>query len=127
MTDAKDFVMLDPEKLSTTSVKFAIVRGVKISSRYQKQHEMVLMTRIVEMLPPWATEAMAELWCNSKHGHQFIVELKDGMDRPELTKRLGRLLDRLFLQINRGHNGIEVGEKYEVAAWWEEDVRPSVS
>ena len=37
----------DPEKVATTTLNSLVVRGVKLSSRYGKAHEYVVMQRAV--------------------------------------------------------------------------------
>lgn len=106
------------EKAPTTPVAAVIIRGVKITSRYQKQHELELMARVVSALPTPQLTGLASLWCDSKATASYIAEMKPGFDREELTFPLVAELSRQFRRLDGGHNDINVGETVTADPVW---------
>jgi hypothetical protein len=66
----------DDEKVATTAVKVLVVRGVEITSRYQKADELELMGRIIDAMPPCVSARIESVWCDSKACHCYSITLK---------------------------------------------------
>lgn len=67
----------DLEKVATTSLDEHIAFGVRLTSRYQKAHELRTMALAVSDLPgPWR-EKIRSLDCDSKH-MTYSMKMQDG-------------------------------------------------
>lgn len=101
----------DDEKVATTAVKELAVRGVRITSRYQKAYELELMGRIIDAMPPCVSAQIESVWCDSKACHCYSITLKPsaGHARVEETAAVAAaLFSNLALELHGGHNGIVV-------------------
>lgn len=102
----------DNEKAPTSPAEVVITRGVRVSSRYQKQHEITLLVRAVDLMPACMCEAILELWCDSK-AYTFNVDLHPDWNCPEVRHTIAAWLSAYMLFYSRGHNGIYVGDPAE--------------
>ena len=105
---------IDDEKIPTSPADFVVTRGVRVHSRYQKQHEIKLMVRAVGLMPATMCAAIYELWCDSKACDCFIVNLWPAHNSPAAAKEIATWLHEYMLAHNKGHNGIYVGDPGEV-------------
>lgn len=111
---------IDPDKWRTATKSSMRIMGVEISSRYGKHHELVEMAEVIAGMPPALRALIKSIWCDSKATNTFSVDLKPGMDVPFITEQIGACLHGLIMNVHGGHNGIYVGENYEVASDWSE-------
>jgi hypothetical protein len=108
------------EKAATTPTVFAIVRGVKISSRYQKQHEMETLAQMVAALRlPWC---VSEIWCNSKQTHDWHVALWPAFDHPVTARIVAEDIHTMLLQKHDGYNALSVGSHFEETGAWPDEL-----
>ena len=112
---------IDPDKAATTPVVVVFVKGVRVSSRYQKQDEIVRMTRAIAAMPESLSRAIEEFWCNSKHTHQYNVEIRASVKRREVRQAIAAWLDAWMLAKHGGHNGVHVGDDVEACPNWSGD------
>jgi hypothetical protein len=97
--------MIDPDKIPDVPFVSMIVHGVTLQSRYGKRKEYETMQAVVKHLPPFEREKINSIFCDSKACSQYEVELNeyDG------TNRLACLLDKAFVAVAGGYNGIFLG------------------
>lgn len=77
-------------------------KGVEISSRYELAREVTTMEKIVDALGP-AAVALESIWCDSKMGMMYIVELAAGRSFHDLEDVLAEAV-----YSTGGHNGVAV-------------------
>ena len=111
---------IDDEKIPTTDVESLTVGGVHVWSRYQKLHELVLMTSVVLALPAATRSAVKSLWCDSKANSVFSVEMQPGYDEARVTRPLAAQISELLRKQIGGHNGVFVGQTAAVDPDWDE-------
>jgi hypothetical protein len=103
----------DDEKVATTSIDHLIVRGVNITSRYQKAAELDLMRALIMALPPPFYILVKSIWCDSKAGCCYSVVLREWSPSraglPLDAEIIGSCLETT-LRSRRpfGHNGISI-------------------
>lgn len=98
---------IDPEKLSDTPLQALHVRGVEITSRYQKKHELLSMAEAITLLPEAVAGQIKSIWCDSKACCCYGVTIR--RHEPDFAWAIARALDHAFCALDGGHNGISVG------------------
>ena len=103
----------DDEKVPTTSLEILTVRGVKITSRYQKADELELMRAAILALPPPFHILVKSIWCDSKAGCCYSVVLREWSPSrtglPDEAEIIGSCLERTLRSMRPfGHNGISI-------------------
>ena len=63
----------DDEKVATTAITSPEINLIKLSSRYDKAHELEKMAQMVEGLPQHLAGLIRSIWCNSKMGACYHV------------------------------------------------------
>jgi len=96
----------DPEKVATTTLNSLVVRGVKLSSRYGKAHEYVVMQKAVLELSSGLASAVVSIFCDSKTTCVYEVVVRYWDDNGDIARQLGKELDSILLRLDGGHNGI---------------------
>lgn len=94
------------EKVATTALKNAVVGGVDLSSRYGKAAELELMAKVVMALLPSDRSMLETIFCDSKATCSFSVTMTPAPEAE--VRRVAERLESLLLDINGGHNGIDV-------------------
>jgi hypothetical protein len=97
----------DTEKVPTTTIKTLTVRGVVITSRYDKAAELELMQEMILGLHSYQAEMIETLFCDSKACLVFTVELR-GHHCEHAVRAIGQTIEEVALELNGGHNGIFV-------------------
>jgi len=82
------------------------VRGVKLSSRYGKAHEYVVMQKAVLELSSGLASAVVSIFCDSKTTCVYEVVVRYWDDNGDIAHQLGQELDSILLRLDGGHNGI---------------------
>jgi hypothetical protein len=103
----------DDEKVATTSLDHLIVRGVTITSRYQKADELDLMRALILALPPPFYILVKSIWCDSKASCCYSVVLREWPPSrtglPDEAEVIGSCLERTLRSMRPfGHNGISI-------------------
>jgi hypothetical protein len=96
----------DDEKVATTSLKSLTVRGIELTSRYDKAHEYELMQRMVLKLPADSVNAIVSIFCDSKATNTYTVVLRNW--DAKTAGKVGAQLEATLLNMKSGHNGIWV-------------------
>lgn len=109
--DAQGKIVFDPDKAADVPATRMFVRGVELSSRYDKGHEYRSMSRVIEALPENVARRLRMIWCDSKACATYSVE-------GQLSQRDLDLIGALFYEFDGGHNGIfGEGELYVDPDW----------
>jgi hypothetical protein len=101
----------DFEKVATAAIKSVTVCGVKITSRYNKAHELELMANILLAMAASVSGKISSLSCDSKND-TYTVVLRDW--DADVANNVGAKLEIALLNTRdddfpfRGHNGIWV-------------------
>jgi len=90
----------DDEKVPTTAIRGLKVEGVGLSSRYNKARELEAMARMVKAVEPHLRPHMTSVFCDSKGGACYSVEL-EGCD-----EHVAAVIGRQMEYATTGHNGI---------------------
>jgi hypothetical protein len=103
----------DDEKVATTSLDHLIVRGVNITSRYQKADELDLMRALILALPPPFFGMVKSIWCDSKASCCYSVVLRERFSSPAVfpsaAEIIGACLETTLKSMRPfGHNGIDI-------------------
>jgi hypothetical protein len=101
----------DAERRPTTPAECVTVRGVDISSRYQKHDEILTMVKIILSLPVGVGWIKA-FWCDSKASASWIVELHEWADEVGHALELAPHFDRALKESRGGYNGLTVGSHH---------------
>ena len=96
----------DDEKVPTTSISSVNFKGVNISSRYGKAHELQVMKDVISKIDPKTLSLIKQVWCDSKATAVYSVDMSDC--EQYRVDHVAFLLDKLFCEIDSGHNGIFV-------------------
>jgi hypothetical protein len=95
---------MDPDKIPDGPYSKDIFAGIEVSSRYGKNAELRHMTAALAKLPLHLMRQVKSIWCDSKAFDCYSVVLDpqnfDG------CIEIGKILDRAFMEICGGHNGI---------------------
>ena len=94
---------------------------MRISSRRRVPAELQLMASVAARLPAWARQMAAGIWCDSKAGAFYVIEVRPEFDRLELTEHLAAVLRLLLLELGGGYNGVTIGETSWLDPDWGED------
>lgn len=94
------------EKVATTSLKSLTVRGVVLTSRYDKAHEYEAMQQMVLAMPAESVAAISAIECDSKVCNCYTVVLRNW--DADLAAKIAAQLESTLLGMNSGHNGIWV-------------------
>ena len=108
----------NPDKAATAARDTLRLMGVEIASRYGKQAELAEMAEMVAALPADLRHSVIRLWCNSKVGHSFTVDVDERHDVMRITQQIGTWLEQIACRVAGGHNGIWVGTKTRLDARW---------
>lgn len=73
----------------------AILRGIRISSRYHKPHEVAHMRGVVESMSYATACHIDSIWCDSKACALYFVTLKDGTSDDCVQNDMARDVRRL--------------------------------
>jgi hypothetical protein len=76
-----------------------LYRGVDISC---KAHEFEIMQKVILALPPDLHSAITSIFCDSKAGHDYTVELRQW----EMAPLVHRMIHAALIEIDGGYNGI---------------------
>jgi hypothetical protein len=96
---------LDPDKRRDCPFNAVIVSGVRIESRYGKQHELRLMAHVIDPLSPQHRSCIRRMLCDSKCGCAYSVTVQGW------NGQISAAIDALengIVELNDGHNGIRV-------------------
>ena len=96
----------DVEKVATTSLPGLDFEGVVLSSRYDKADEYETMLDMIEGVSPSMRSKISSIFCDSKAGLCFSVELKPCSIKE--AKYILRQLDGACMESAKWHNGIFV-------------------
>jgi hypothetical protein len=110
---------MDSEKAPSSPARFVVAHGVSIASRYRKQDEILLMTKVVSDLAPEQRGLIKSILCDSKVGNSFSVEIQPGSDDPTHTRPLAAALSRLLIKHRGGHGDLLVGNTAEIEPTWD--------
>jgi hypothetical protein len=112
----------DEDEAATTKFESVIVRGVVITSRWQKLAELQRMADALSIMPEYLSCRIRSMECDSKAGHSYCVTLRQQdrtRDKTE-TWHIARFLEAGFRQFAGGHNSISIdGELISNADWHE--------
>jgi hypothetical protein len=104
----------DDEKVATTSLDHLIVRGVNITSRYQKADELELMRALILALPPPFCSMVKSIWCDSKACCCYSVVLREWLPSRSFSNAaeiIGACLETTLKSTRPfGHNGIDISD-----------------
>jgi hypothetical protein len=104
----------DDEKVATTSLDHLIVRGVNITSRYQKADELDLMRALVLALPSPFCGMVESIWCDSKACCCYSVVLREWLSARAFSSAaeiIGSCLETTLRSMRPfGHNGIDISD-----------------
>jgi hypothetical protein len=109
--EAKERWHGNDEKVPTTTLKGLTVRGIELSSRYQKADEYEEMQRVVALLPYRAAGAVGSMFCDSTATHTYEVVLRFDAAHwnADVAKYcIGKCLDAALVLVVGGHNGIMI-------------------
>jgi hypothetical protein len=104
----------DIDRVATTAVGDVDVRGVRLSSRYGKAHELNWMAEVVEALPERWRAHVVSIFCDSL-ARAYAVKVT-GCRRQEMD-RLAEMLSRLFVAHAGGHNGVSLNDGLHTGAF----------
>ena len=93
--------------------------GVSITSRYGFHAEMALMKKVLRNLPIHYLKVINSIWCDSKAGHDYAIELDD-LPNGDFTFQIA---DK-FVEFAGGYNGIkfDIGKhSLWIAPYWAMD------
>ena len=112
----------DDEKVATTSIRNLNIRGVSISSRYDKADELNLLSAVVEAMPEQAVVLIDSLWCDSKAQAYYNGTLR-ACSRAE-AEAVAAALEHHICELSSGHNGISLdgaaGGSLHIDCNWQE-------
>jgi len=91
------------EKVATTRLNHLMVEGIKLSSRYDKAHELEEMGRMVMAVPERLRASIFSIWCDSKCGRCYTVELIAA-----LWLRSAEELATFLTRGSSGHDGMRI-------------------
>lgn len=83
------------------SVPWRLHRGVKLTSRWGVEQELVVMQEIVDALPDLIRHRLAEIWCDSKAQATYSVQAKPLLWSSEIEWAI----QQAARSKNGGHNG----------------------
>ena len=90
--------------------------GIKCTSRYGLQAELNRMKGLAKILAMWEMP-VAEIWCDSKMGHQYVVTLS--VRDVEEANSVAGAISGLTQQFYGGHSGIVVIFGDDTLTMWE--------
>jgi hypothetical protein len=99
----------DDEKVATTSLRRMVFEGIDLSSRYDKAGEYEVMLDMVEGLPFSLRKKVESIFCDSKAGLCFSVNLRQCSLAD--AKAISKNLDRACMRSAKWHNGIYISGK----------------
>ncbi|HEX4111894.1 MAG TPA: hypothetical protein VH020_05105 [Stellaceae bacterium] len=79
-------------------------RGVSLDSRWGVLREFEILRRFVDALPELVRRRISLVWCDSKAGSAFVIEIRPNRHAPELPDAIAAAM----LRVNGGYNGIEL-------------------
>jgi hypothetical protein len=101
---------------------FADVANVSIRSRYNSEHELLVLDAVVRGLPEKIRRLVDEVFCDSKHGWAITLDLS--VDDKNIAAQIGGVFASGLAQILGGHGDISVSAGRErlhyVEAYWRE-------
>jgi hypothetical protein len=125
----------DDEKVPTTSLEILTVRGVNITSRYQKADELELMRAVILALPSPFCGMVKSIWCDSKACCCYSVVLREWLSSRAFSSAaeiIGSCLETTLKSMRPfGHNGIDISDArrfdrsiYLNPNWGDDDALP---
>jgi len=122
----------DTEKVATAGFNDINVRGVIVSSRYQKAAELEAMIKIVERLRANQVGQVATIWCDSKATCCYSVVLRHKHLPKALAQDIFETLRQACIDIVGGYNCLTLSEPddsifggdqlFEDSGYWRDDV-----
>lgn len=118
------------EEVPTSVLEYVVYEGVRVWSRYRKQHEIdyliATVARVKRSKHAYLLEFLKEFWCDSPNGLELIVvhpcyEASPHVD--DLLRAIGDVFSRALIEERGSHHVIwvECGKKsYDVDPWWPE-------
>jgi hypothetical protein len=95
----------DLDRAPTTSLSEVVVRGVRLTSRYRKAHELSAMASVIEALPHGWAPFVRSVYCDSRLS---AYEVKLVPCRRADMRTLGDLMSDLIVLETGGHNGVHL-------------------
>jgi hypothetical protein len=112
----------DDEKVATTRFESVTVRGVVITSRWQKLAEFQRMADALSIMPEYLSRRIKTMGCDSKIGHTYCVTLRQPDCTRSMTEtwHIARFLEAGFRQFAGGYNAISIDGRLVSEADWPE-------
>lgn len=94
------------DKVSTTSLSAVEWHNIVIESRYDVAAELELMLDMIEAMTPAERSLVQRIWCDSKRGNDFAVELR--LWNEQFAWAIAEKLGEVACEKSHGHSGISV-------------------
>ena len=95
----------DAGRIATTAVDEVVVRGVRLTSRWRKAHELNAMARVVRALPEHWLAVVESMACDSR---LCAYEINTTPCRVQDMRCLAELCSDLLVVQAGGHNGVSL-------------------
>jgi hypothetical protein len=94
------------DKVATTPLRGLMVRGVEISSRYDKAHDYEVMQDMILALPDDCAAPVKSIWADRDSTYSVVLNRWNA----DMAGDIGRLFEQVALHGSSsfGHNGIYV-------------------
>jgi hypothetical protein len=93
-------------RVPTTSLDRIFVRGVELTSRYQRADELEVMRAMVLALGPATSLAVDSIYCDSERIHGYTVLIRDWAWTADVVDHIGKTLEAVVFCERDYHNGI---------------------
>jgi len=108
--EAKRLYRGDDEKVATAGFNDLNVRGVIVSSRYQKARELETMIQMVERLGADHVGYVERIWCDSQVGCSYNVVLRHKNLPDPLVRNIFETVRQACFDIDGGYSWLSVYE-----------------
>ncbi|MGV8833261.1 MAG: hypothetical protein ACOH2N_14905 [Devosia sp.] len=94
------------DKVSTTTFSTSVWYGIAVNSRYSDAAELELMLDMVEAMTPAERSMVQRIYCDSKRGNDFAVELRTWNE--QFAWAIAQKLGDVACEKSQGHSGVSI-------------------